>query len=466
MTALADPPAPARGRAGGRDVWRGVLRSGGVRMLVLPVSAVLGILVTRLVIDNYGAGAFAQYGLLVGIGTLLPFADLGMAAAVVNAVAASSDVRADDHLRRVVVTAVRILLCSALVLSLVAVGITVAGLWPTLLGSGLLPGSGPLVAMACVVLIAVGLPVGIGQRVLAGLGRNHVAIAVLGLQTPLVLGTLVLLLATDVPGGSVIAAVPFAVTLALSVVCTVLAARTLRPTLGRALRDVPRLRSVRGARVFDVAWPMLIQMIALPLAMQTDRLVLSHIAGPGELGEYNLASQMFTPIWAVVNAAGFSLWPVFARARARGAESSPLPMAAAFGGLAAGMAVVVAVASPWLADLASGGRITLAPALVVAFGVLMVLQAVKYPMGMFLTDPAGLRYQAYMIVAMLPVNLGLSWVLGQWWGAVGPVVGSIIGVLLFQVLGTFVYVRRRLRTAGTADTAGTGETAAPVGSSA
>ena len=78
--------------ADGRAVWWGVLRSGGMQLLVLPVSALLGILVTRLIVENYGIAAFAQYGLLVGIGTLLPFADLGMAAAVVNAVAASDDV--------------------------------------------------------------------------------------------------------------------------------------------------------------------------------------------------------------------------------------------------------------------------------------------------------------------------------------------------------------------------------------
>ena len=81
-------------------------------------------------------------------------------------------------------TATRVLLGSAAVLVAVALGITVLGLWPVLLGDGLLPGSGEWVALACVALIAVGLPVGIGQRVLAGLGRNHVAIAVLGLQTP------------------------------------------------------------------------------------------------------------------------------------------------------------------------------------------------------------------------------------------------------------------------------------------
>ena len=50
---------------------RSVLRSGGARLAVLPVSAVLGIVATRLIIDHYGTAAYAQYTLLVGIGPLL-----------------------------------------------------------------------------------------------------------------------------------------------------------------------------------------------------------------------------------------------------------------------------------------------------------------------------------------------------------------------------------------------------------
>ena len=45
--------------------------------LVLPVSAILGIVNTRIIIEHFGQAAYAQYGLLVGIGALLPFADLG-----------------------------------------------------------------------------------------------------------------------------------------------------------------------------------------------------------------------------------------------------------------------------------------------------------------------------------------------------------------------------------------------------
>jgi O-antigen/teichoic acid export membrane protein len=418
-------------------------------LLVLPVSALLGIVVTRLIIENYGTAAFAQYGLLVAIGSLLPFTDLGMSAAIMNAVGGSESPSTDERVRRVVITAVRVLICSAVVLSLVAVVLTLLDLWPRLLGPGLMPETGSLVAMCCLLLIAAAMPAGAGPRILTGLGKNYVTIVVSGLQTPLVLATLLLLLWWDVPAGPAVAIIAFAATLLLSIVCTVLAARQVRPMLGRALRDVPKVRTVPGGQVLDVAWPMLIQMIALPIAMQTDRIVLSHRAGTDVLAEYNLAAQMFLPIWGVVSAAGVTLWPVFAKARARGAADSPVPMSWVFGGVAAGMAVAVALASPFLADVASGGRIELPMLLVVSFTLFMVLQGLKYPLGMFMTDAPGLRFQAAMIVLMLPVNVGLSWFLAGEIGAAGPVIGSLVGVGIFQLGANHVYVHRRLRAART-----------------
>ncbi len=85
----------------------------------------------------------------------------------------------------------------------------------------------------------------------------------------------------------------------------------------------------------------------------------------------------------------------------------------------------------------------------------MIVQAMKSPLGMFMTDAKGLRFQAYMVVLMLPVNVGLSIVLAQSLGAVGPVIGSIVGVVVFQLLANWIYVARaerrvRGRTAGAA----------------
>jgi O-antigen/teichoic acid export membrane protein len=417
-----------------------------MRILVLPLSALLGIVCTRLIITNFGQETYAQYGLLVSLGALLPFADLGMSAAIMNAVGGSENPSRDDHVRQVLITSVRVLLCSGAVLLLVDLVITVAGWWPTIMGESLIPSSGPAAAAAVLAVIAMTLPVAFGQRVLTGLGKNHITIALLGLQTPIVLVFLLVIIRRGLGAGSYLPVIPYLVALLLSLGATVWAARLIHPAIGAALRQVPRVRSVPGGKVLDVAWPMLVQMIALPLAMQSDRLVLSHVSTTSQLADYNLAAQMYLPVWQVVTAAGVALWPVFARARARGDRRahSPMPIAAGFAAAAAVVCLGISLISPWLAGVASNHQITLSWGLVVAFSLFMVCQAAKYPLGMFMTDAPGLRYQALMIVIMVPINLGLSIVLASRYGAVGPIIGSTIGVLFFQVVANYVYVRRVL----------------------
>lgn len=415
---------------------------------MLPVSAILGIVNTRLIISHFGEGAFAQYGLLVGIAALIPFADLGITAAIINAIGKSDDPGHDPEVRQVLVTAMRIVTCSCVVVLAVAAGITLVDAWPTLLGEGLLPHSGNLAAGLCLAVFGLTLLVGFGQQVLTGLGKNHISVLLLGLQTPAVLLTVLLLIGTHAPLGGYVAVAAYAATFLVSVVAVVIAARRLRPAFRVALHDAPRVRTVRGGRIFGMAWPMVVQMIALPLAMQTDRLVLSHVSDLQDLAKYNLASQMFTPVWAVVSSAGVALWPIFARARSQDVAHAPSPfrMSFSFGATAALVCLALGLASDWLATKASGGVIHLGVALVATFSVFMILQAVKYPLGMYMTDARGLRYQALMIVfLLLPLNLALSWVLAIRWGAVGPVVGSAVSVLLTQVVGNWIYVRRDLR---------------------
>jgi O-antigen/teichoic acid export membrane protein len=429
------------------SAWASVRRSAGTRILVLPISAILGIVNTRLIIENFGPGAFAQYGLLVGIGSLIPFADLGVSAALMNAVSAADDPRHDVNVRRVLTTAIRVLVSSATVIVLVSVIITAGGWWTTLLGDGLLPHTGPTAAALCAAMIGISMPAGIGQRVWTGLGRNHVSIAILGLQTPVVLICLLGIVTFHTGGGSYLPVIPYIVTFLISVVSTYLAGKQIGPAFMGAVRDAPRIKSVRGGKVVDVAWPMLIQMIALPIAMQTDRLILSHVSDLENLAQYNLSSQMYLPVWQVVSSAGIALWPIFAKARAGGDRTgvSPLRMSLAFGGAAAAVCGLISLLAPWLAARASGGEIRISLGLIVSFSIFMILQATKYPLGMYMTDARGLRYQAVMVVMLLPVNLGLSWYLAVKLGAVGPVIGSAVGVFFFQVVANWVYVRRDLQ---------------------
>jgi O-antigen/teichoic acid export membrane protein len=137
------------------------------------------------------------------------------------------------------------------------------------------------------------LPLTVGQRILVGLRRTSTQVASQAVVAPfmfLAIGSAVML---SLPAGSYLAVVSYVANALVSVICLVVAARALSPQLGRAVRLVPRVRSYEGVPVLGLAWPMLVQMIALPVAMQTGRLLLSHLAGPDELAQYNLASQLF-----------------------------------------------------------------------------------------------------------------------------------------------------------------------------
>lgn len=426
--------------------WHSVLRSGGAKVVLLPLTAILSILTSRLIIDNFGLEAYAQYGLLVALAGLLPFADLGMGAAVVNAVATSQSPSEDQHVKRTLTTAFRVLIFSALVLLGVNALISILDLWPTLLGRGLDPIYGPAAASIVFALISVALPFGVGSRILVGLGKNHWQVIAQSVQSPF---TLLVVLAMVLFGSTVTFVLPAVayVGFLMGAILTVgVAARHLGRPLASAFRDIPRFRSRKGARVFDVGLPMMVQMIALPIAMQSDRLVLSHLSSVTELARYNLASQLFTPVWQVVSVAGLALWPIFAKARGAGKPKSPFPMAAGFAAFGVVVCGLMAVFAPWLSSVISNGRIDLPPMLIIAFALFMTAQCAKYPLGMFMTDAKSLRFQAYCIVAgLLPTSLAISIWLAPQIGAAGPIIGSAVGVLVFQLIPNIVYIRRSLR---------------------
>ncbi len=409
----------------------------------MALSGGLAFITTRLIIEHFGIAAYAQYGLLSSLASLVPFADLGMSAAVMNAMSEAAAPRTDDIVRRTLISALRVLVVSAAVLLGVAVVLTGLNVWPGLLGSGLLEGGGAA-ALLCVAIFAVSLPLGIGQRILTGLGKNHVQIAVQALAAPFILVSVLTLIAVGARTGNFLPALSYLAGAFVATVSTFVAARLIKPQLKIALRAAPKIRTVPGVKVMSVAWPMLAQMLALPIAMQTDRLLLSHLSDTAHLAQYNLAAQLFGFIIQSIAAAGLALWPIYAKARTGRVVRSPIGMAAGFlaGGLliASGLAVVLPSITPVLSD----GKISLSPWLVWSFVAFAGAQAAKYPLGMYMTDLPGLRFQVLPIMILVPLNLGISWALIAPLGAAGPVLGSALSVVFCQVLPNFWYVKRDL----------------------
>ncbi|MDQ0078998.1 lipopolysaccharide biosynthesis protein [Arthrobacter oryzae] len=415
-----------------------------VKIIVMGLSGLLAILTSRLIIEHYGVEAYAQYGLLATLPMLLPFADLGIAAVVINSLADTKSPKTDDFVLRTIVTAFRILSVSGLIIISLAVIIHLLGLWPAILGQGLIPDGGGVAALICMAIFGCVLPLTVGQRIVVGLGRTTSQVAAQAVVAPFMLVSILTVVALSAPVGSFLAIFSFVGNALVSVICLAVAAKALSPQLRLAVGRIARFRRYPGVPIISLTWPVLVSSLVMPITLQTDRLLLSQLTHGDELARYNLAAQLFGLILQTIAAAGLAMWPWYAKARSQGRVSSPIVPSLWFlsGGLVLGLGM--AFASPWLEVLVAKGKIHLDIWLVAGFVAFVAVEAAKYPLGMYMTDRKGLVFQVKPLLVMVPVNLGLSWSLIGVVGAGGPVLGSAIAVLLCQVIPYFWYVRRDL----------------------
>lgn len=455
MTPRADRLRAAAGRAGSSDLIRGSSRSFGARLLVLPLVAACALLASRIVIDSLGTDGFALYALVVGLAALVPFADLGIGAAVTDAVARRTTV-GDDMATAVIRRSIRVLAIVGVTIAIGSWAVAAVGGWSVVLGvSG--QGSVDLAAAMALTLFAVSLPLSLGTRVLLGAERNHWAVMSQSVSTVVGLGIIAIASVQDAPLWAFTSA-PFLGIVVLSVVNVALARRATGLTwrLSNTL-STDGVTTRHEVKLLQIAGPMLVITVALPLAWQSDRLVLSHRSTLTEVALYVVAFQLFTPLNSLIESGGSSLWPVFARrGHASGIDIRRMgQLTAGFASIGVLIGVALALLGPWLASWVSRGSVVPSRELFVLFGLLIAVTAAWWPTAMLLTDPSGLRFQAVCCAVMAAANIGLSIALAPSQGAAGPVVASLASMVLAIMLPGWWFAWRRLRrsdaSAGGAD---------------
>jgi hypothetical protein len=105
-------------------------------------------------------------------------------------------------------------------------------------------------------------------------------------------------------------------------------------------------------------------------------------------------------------------------------------------------AVLALIANP-VAGLTGADRVHIGPLLAVSGGLAVVTAGLSYPVAMSLMDPIGVRFVVWCTAIALPLNIGLSVVLGKHLGAPGPLLASCIVGILVQALPGLVYSRDR-----------------------
>ena len=283
---------------------------------------------------------------------------------------------------------------------------------------------------------------GLAQSVLLGVNRNEITILVQASLAPaMAAGAGICVLLDADPRWLVV--VPGVAVLAISLLNAIVSTHDTGLRLLPLVPKLPRRRQHPGARIRGIAGPALIVSLISPLALQMDRLVLSHVSTSRDVANYSVTIQVFAPLVALIPAAARPLWPIFARARATGAQAVSLgKVLALFVGVTSLASVVLVVLAQPIAHVISDDQIDLGIALPVLMAAAAVVQSVAVPVSMALMYPAGLRLIARLAVVSLPVNLGLSIWAGHRFGAPGPLgVGIFVGTFL-QTIPALVYLGR------------------------
>jgi O-antigen/teichoic acid export membrane protein len=414
-----------------------VVQSAFARTLSFLPTAVATLLTSRLIISHYGIAAFNSFALIVSLIALIPLNDLGVGAAVTSAFAQHGP--RSRSAERVALTSARVLTVSTLGVIAVAVGLAVANLWPTLLGNA--SGSNAYVAAAMVVFALSFLP-GLGQRMLLGVDRNHVTVVVQSFFTPLILVASVGIILAGL-GGSYLMIVPPAALLVINIVTLVMSIRVTRFEWRQVLRRLPDPGRFPGKSIRAISGPMLLITLSVPLALQSDRIVLSHVASRQAVANYSVVVQIFAPVAALIAASAQPLWPIYAKARSEGRTGPGLgKVLVLFCGAATVLCGLLVVIAAPVGQLIGNGRIHLGWLLPVAAGLAVLTQAAAYPVAMKLMDPAGVRFVAICTAVALPLNIGLSIVFGSSIGAAGPLLATFAIGVLVQTIPALLFARR------------------------
>lgn len=419
---------------------KGLLASAGARLVTTPVTAISGLATTAITIHATDVAAFGLITLVSAVSLMMPFSDLGVGAPLTTAIAEaeSKGSSARDTYRAAVIRTSIV----GLVISLVSIALGLGRGWEAAFGQPV-SSTGGWYITAAVILFAASVPLGLGSRLLVGLGRNELSILISSMGSVTTLSVSVALASLGAHGLEFAVAGMgglFVANLTMTVIGTSLARRrgVFAPTA--AGRTVAPLRGSM--------W-MLIVSISLPAGLQWGRIVVAQVASPSELAAYGMAAQFYGIAWGLVGAVGLGLWPVFVRRRDSYADSFRLWMrmtmiSSAVGGVAG---VALLIGGGWASQILSGGAIEADAGLLAAFALLIVAQSMHLTSGMLLTTPRELRWQAYCHITMAALSLTASILFAD---AVGPwVVPAAAGAAVFlalvvpDVLWVRVHLKRR-----------------------
>jgi len=284
--------------------------------LAKAIAIVTTFITVPLTLNYLGAERYGLWMTISSVIAMMVFADLGIGNGLMNAI--SEAYGADDKaaLKRHISNATVILTVIAIVILVsffASYPLIDWGVFFNVKSPQAIKESGQALA-AFVVCFAVGVPVGIIQRVQMGLQQGFASS--LWQAGGSILGVVMTLLVIHLKGGLpwlvlALAGAPVIVLALNGLVFFVLQRRELSPELTQiSLPGIKRI--LQGGMLFFVL------QIGVSVSFASDNIIIAWMLGPDSVAQYSVVSKLFEGVLMVVGLASAPLWPAYGEARARG----------------------------------------------------------------------------------------------------------------------------------------------------
>jgi O-antigen/teichoic acid export membrane protein len=216
------------------------------------------------------------------------------------------------------------------------------------------------------------------------------------------------------------------------------------------LRPNPRFISLAStSRMFRTGMAFFLLQIAVIVGMQTDNIVIAQIMGAQAVPEYAVPQRMFAFVLSLLVMASGSVWPAYVDALA---QSDGRWIYRTFLRVAAGGTLITVLLTSVLVILGNrilsfwvGPQMHASLALLGTLGLLCFFNAFLQPMAFLLTGLGIFRFQVINFLVMAVVNLGLSILFVKRYGVLGAALGTVIAILVVQIVPYAIVTVRTLR---------------------
>jgi len=284
------------------------------------------------------------------------------------------------------------------------------------------------------IVFLIGLPAGLGSKILAGYQEFRWANLFTGIGS--VCSLILLIVVVKLHAGLVaLVAASSAALVGANLLSLVWIWRVHKPWLSPRASHV---RATAARKMMQLGGEFFVLQIATLIVFNTDNLIVTHYLGPAQVASYSVAWRLVGYAALVQTLISPVLWPAFAEAFARGDvawvrqtfwRTMQISM-----GIALGLSVLFGVCGRWMIRVWAG------PAAVPA-ELLMVLMCFWVLISTFMSNTATVlvakgetSLQAWCSLAAAVLNIGLSIYWVQRIGTVGVILGTIVSYALIQII--------------------------------